>query len=140
MTQSQKDKKAAAKARAKQKAKLKNGTGRIEAIANLKETNGQLQTAMLNIRQMYDQKVMEAEALKQQVAQRDQLITAIAVDGLTVSPERMQTVAEGTYVGYETEYDEDEGLTFFVVAAEEVDEDEGETDDESDGGAEGTEE
>ena len=56
MAQSSKQKKAAAKARRKQQL---GGSSQGSKMAKLMEQNGQLQMSLLNMRQMYDQKVLD---------------------------------------------------------------------------------
>lgn len=119
MAQTQAQKKAATKSRAKQKARGA-GAGSAKKLAALSEQNGQLQTAMLNIRQMYDQSIMEKQATQTALNERDQLITAFLITlggSFTVPKASIQAVMNGEYTGYGIAEDDEEG---FVLTAEEV--------------------
>jgi len=96
---------------------------------------GMLQGTVMQLRGLYDQAVMEKSALEQQIAQRDRLLTAMAVEygGRLETDEVMYNSLEGQYTGYEItrednqivveavgpEFDEDED----AAEAEEFEED-----------------
>ena len=119
MAQSKKEKKAAAKARAKQRAKNANkqGSSRMSLEAQI----GNLQTALMNMRGLYDAAMEEKAALNAQIVQRDQLLTAIAVeyDGVSVHRATLQQIGSGEYAGYEQELEDDE-MFIFAITKEDI--------------------
>lgn len=121
MAQSNAQKKAAAKSRAKQRERAKGPN----KVAILQAQNGQLQGALLNIRHMYDQKVLEAQENLAAATRKDQLITALLSEQGTVvvSKEAIQAVLEGQFTGYNVE-DEGEAFELTVLVAEEEDDEE----------------
>lgn len=104
----------------------------------IKEQAAQVQGALIHLRQMYDQTMLENAELRSGVTQRDYMLTALAVrygiDGsLTVPEEDIQAVARGDYSGYNVA-NEDGIITIEALDAEFVtnlgdEEDEGDEDD-----------
>lgn len=135
MSQTSAQKKAAVKSRAKQKARNeKVGAGRTKAALILRKQNGELQMALLNIRTMYDQKVMEVAGLEQQIVQRDSILTAACIgDDLILAPAVLELAKSGQFIGYDIDHDEKTGqITITVVTAEGVDDNGSEDGDEAD--------
>ena len=131
MAQSSAQKKAAAKARRKQAESLGKQPTAKRQRNQLQQKMGEMQMALLNTRQMYDQKVMEVEAFKQQITQRDQLLTAIAADRrgrkLVIKETTLVAVAEGKWAGYGIDVDEKTGnITLSAVDASKLEEDDSE--------------
>lgn len=125
MAQSEAQKKAAAKARRKQAEerastpKSRNDAAR-QQIANL-------QSSLFNIRQMYDQKVMEVEQLRQALVGRDQLIAGIvaSTEGITrVVRESMEAVLQGAYSGIDVSDDEEsDDILITLIASDTLEDD-----------------
>ena len=99
--------------------------------ARLSEQQAQMQGALMGLREMYDQVVLEKQQLQGQIAQRDQLLTALAVEysGLSVGEDVYATVIGGNYSGYEIEKEDGEIVIVAVDAPELEEEDDGNTDD-----------
>lgn len=130
MSQTNAQKKAALKRQAKQKTrKDKVRTGRAKAAESLREQNGQLQLAMLNLRTMYDQKVMELGGLQQQMGMKDVLLTAAALKAdIVLTADDLELAQSDEFIGYDLDTSDDSGqITISVVPAEE-EEDDGEED------------
>lgn len=101
MAQSSVQKKAAAKSRAKQRERIAD---RPPSQGNpLQSQMGQLQMSLLNMRQMYDQKVMETQALKNLATSRDQIIAALVAGArnkrLVIKKSALEAVLGGKYAG-----------------------------------------
>lgn len=138
MAQSNKQKKDAARRRrlARQKHEQKArqaGKQKQSKLEQLAQMNAQLQGAMFNLRQMYDQAVMEKEALKSQLAQRDQLITAASVsdNGITIEADDMALVLEGEVVGYNIDSGQEPGDDIDITPVWKTEVDDDDEDDES---------
>lgn len=112
MAQSKKAKRDAAKARAKQRAR---NQGKDSKSQNLRAQLGNLQTGLMNMRQLYDQVTQEKQTLQAEIIRRDQLITALAAeyDGLSVHKVTLEQVGAEGFVGYEQELEDDE---MFIIA------------------------
>ena len=123
MAQSTKQKKAAAKARAQQRARNKHK--KPNARETLETQVANLQSALFSIRQMYDSAMQEKAAVEAQVIQRDQLLTALAVEytGVSVKRETVNEVGRGDYVGYEQELEDDE-LFIFAIHKDDLEQEE----------------
>ncbi len=124
MSQSAADRKKVARARVKAvAARQEKGPSPRQKLEN---DLGDVQKALFNMRQMYDQKVMEIDAFRQQIGQRDQLIAGIVLEyGPTVSLEQttLQYVASADIQGYEINTKDGE-IKITLVEAE-VDQDAG---------------
>ncbi len=68
-----------------------------------------LQGTVMNLRQMYDQAVIEKQALQAQIAQRDQLLTALCVEygGKLETNEVIFRTTPQEYAGYELTREDD---------------------------------
>jgi hypothetical protein len=129
MSQTNAQKKKALAKRAKQKSKNQMmGRQSGKTLTTLKTQNSQLQSALLNMRQMYDQSVMERDALRKQLGQRDQLITAIAIEyggsiPIEIAQLTLLEVASGKWEGYDLSGDEKEASYLITpLLAEETEE------------------
>ncbi len=115
MAQSKKQKKEAAAKRAKQRAR--NAAKPVPATrVALEDQISNLQSALFNLRQMYDAAMQEKSAVQAAVVQRDQLITAFAVEysGISVKKLTVDEIARGDWVGYEQEMEDDEMFVFAI--------------------------
>lgn len=86
MAQSEATKKQAAKSRAKQQERNAGNPVRRKAVDALRDQNAGLQASLMNLRQMYDQKVVSLQLLEQQLNSRTALLVALVSEsGGTVS-------------------------------------------------------
>ena len=123
MAQSKKQKKEVARKRAKARARgqLKQPATRT----NLEDTIAQLQAALVNMRKLYDQAMEEQAVLRAAINNRDQIITALAVEytGVSVKQSTVAEVTSGAYVGYEQEVEDGELFIFAIGKDDLEDED-----------------
>lgn len=93
-------------------------------IRALREANGQFQQSFLNVKNMYDQKVMETASLTQKIIVKDQLITALVLGGPLVVPHKhLASVTAGEFVGYDLDLDEEtRDITITAIKGEPDDE------------------
>ena len=117
---SERAKRKAARARRKAAANRQPGTSYRE-VAERKM--GEMQSAILSVRQLYDQATQEKQHLAQQLKQRDQLISALVTE-VPVQFARAQleavTSGEGP-IGYNLDITEDEVIISAVWPEEDED-------------------
>lgn len=124
MAQSEAQKKAAAKARSKQADRASSPKERNDAA---RDQIGALQGALFNIRQMYDQKVMEVDQLRQALVGRDQMLAAVVASSrgkaVKVKKSALESVLSGYYAGLSIDPIEDsEDLNITLVVSEDEEE------------------
>ena len=90
----------------------------------------QLQGTILNLRQLYDQAVIEKQQLGGQIAQRDRLLTALAVEyggSLETDEVMFNETVPNEWAGYEVV--REDNLIIIQAVEKEEDEDASESDD-----------
>lgn len=127
MASNSKQKKAAARSRrkqAEQNARKKKTQNPV--VQQLSQTQG----ALMNLRQMYDQKVMEVESLRHAIQTKDRMLAAILATrrGKTVTfpTSVFGKIMAGEYSGIDVDEAEEGKITLTLVKAEPVPEDEDE--------------
>lgn len=85
---------------------------------------GQMARSLLNIRQLLDQANAQVEALKLQIAQRDQLLTAASLtdNGLIIPRDDMNVVLERLVAGYNIELENKDFIEITPVWPQEAEE------------------